>query len=152
MLQCFQVCAVGILSLGLLYWPPGSWKRTICDKVINVAQFTSMPVSVDGVPHFLAMHSSTIRKFNSHWLTHSSERLLVSTHGYKPQGGECGTSTCTAEEDTDGFPTWHWGGTNPGAQLFWGLWIPVPLSELLLRGLSIRTAGCRSEPGSRAVK
>lgn len=120
MLQYFQVCVVGILSLGLLHWPRWSWKRTNCNRVINVAQFTSMSVGADGVRHTSqqCIHPQYGNLIHTDWPTAVRGPLVPPT--VMNLRKVTVTGTCTVEEDTDGFPTQPRHCCSLGGHQSWG--------------------------------
>lgn len=133
MLQYFQVCVAGILSLGLLHWPRWSWKRTNCNRVINVARFTSMSVGADGVRHTSQqfvhpqygnlIHTDWPTAVRGPWVPPTVMNLRKVT--LSPARAQWRKTLTAFPPNPDTAAAW--GGTNPGAPLFWGLSIPVPV-------------------------
>lgn len=157
MLQYFQVCVAGILSLGLLHWPRWSWKRTNCNRIINVAQFTSMSVGADGVRH---TSQQCVHPQYGNLFTLIDPQLWEACW-FHQQLWTSGRWLCHRHVHSGGR---HWRLSHPTQTLLQLGGAPIlghrcsgdsqfqcPF-EFLLWGLSIKAVGCRSEPASRPVK
>lgn len=115
-------CLVGSFFFVCFYKPQWSWKRSICNKVINVTQFTSKFVEIDWLcEHFWnkALCLSIIWKFNKHCFTsHGWKRSLSLICGTSLGKADVATAMCKAEKDTDGLSTWTFSGLD--SLVAWG--------------------------------